>query len=350
MKALVVHPGPSFSVADVHRNIVAGLQANGVEVASFNLDDRLDFYSQAKLERNGEFVDAFNIDAAVQLTAQGLEAACYRWWPDVVILVSGFFVPPSTLGVLARRPHHVVLWCTEAPYEDDRHQRVARYVDTVVVNDPATLDAYRAVNPRTWYLPHMWDPEIHREGTGARPVDLTWVGTAFESRIEFFEACDFAGLRVHLGGNWQQLPEGHHLEQYLVNERGHCLGNTDTADMYRKSKASMNWYRKETSEYGTADGWALGPREVELAATGTFFLRESRGEGDELFPMLPTFTTPEEFSDKLRWWATHDSQRESAAAAARAAVVDRSNATVMAGFCRLVDGVGKVFHPTITAA
>ena len=62
---------------------------------------------------NGEIVDAFSIDAAVQLTAQGLEAACYRFWPDVIILVSGFFVPPSTtIHTSPTRDH--TLCCTVA--------------------------------------------------------------------------------------------------------------------------------------------------------------------------------------------------------------------------------------------
>lgn len=33
----------------------------------------------------------------------------------------------------------------------------------------------------------------------------------------------------------------------------------------------------------------------KLAACGTFFARDPRPEGDELFPMLPTFTDPGEF-------------------------------------------------------
>ena len=39
---------------------------------------------------------------------------------------------------------------------------------------------------------------------------------------------------------------------------------------------------------------------MELAATGTYFLREPRGEGDEILHMLPTFDGPAEFEDKLR--------------------------------------------------
>jgi hypothetical protein len=63
---------------------------------------------------------------------------------------------------------------------------------------------------------------------------------------------------------------------------------------------------------------------VELAAAGTFFLRDPRPEGDELFPMLPTFDGPADASEKLRWWLARDAQREKAAAGARAAIAGRT--------------------------
>ncbi len=86
----------------------------------------------------------------------------------------------------------------------------------------------------------------------------------------------------------------------------------------------------------------MGPREVELAACGAFFLRNPRGEGDELFPMLPTFTQPDEFSELLRWWLTHDAARTDAAIRAQAAIVDRTFANTAARLLRIIEGVPKI--------
>jgi hypothetical protein len=68
----------------------------------------------------------------------------------------------------------------------------------------------------------------------------------------------------------------------------------------------------------------MGPREVEFAATETFFLRESRGEGDEVFPFLPRFSEPAEFESLLRHYLARPDERQSLAAAARVAIA-RSN-------------------------
>lgn len=328
MRVLVVHPGVDFSVSDVYKGITKGLRQCGCDVAELNLSDRLEFYGRAHIKGdNGRYRKAFNEEAAVAMAAKGIEAALYEWWPDIVVVVSGFFIPPSMWGVFARRPHHVVYWCTESPYEDDRQGRGARYADTVVLNDPTNLDKFRAeVNERTFYVPHSYDPDIHYPASaGSVPdADFTFVGTGFPSRIEWLERVDWTGIDARIGGSWHQVEDDSPILPLLMHQRGLCVDNADTASLYRSTKVSLNLYRKEHSEGAHADGWAMGPREVELAACGTFFFRDPRGEGDELFPHLPTVSTPEAFSSELRWWLDHDDERRAAADTARAAVADRT--------------------------
>jgi glycosyltransferase involved in cell wall biosynthesis len=338
---LVAHPGAHFSVADVYRGLCKGLVANGCEVGEFNLDDRLEFYARAHVKLDdGSYVKAFDESSALQMAGNGLEMLCYEWWPDVVVIVSGFFIPPKVWMVLRQRPHHVVYWCTESPYEDDRQSQAARLADTVILNDPTNLDAYRAdVNKRTFYLPHSYDPAVHHPADPDPDLecDFAFVGTGFQSRVEWLEAVDWSGLDVRLAGYWQTLEDGSPLLPFLMHDRDQCIDNADTARLYRSARTSLNLYRKEHSDGAHADGWAMGPREVELAACGTFFFRESRGEGDELFPMLPFVTEPGVFGDALRWWLTRDEERREAAEAARAAIVDRTFTNTAT---RLLDLVG----------
>jgi spore maturation protein CgeB len=343
VKVLVVHPGPHFSVSDVYNGVVKGLKQNGCEVATLNLNDRLDFYGSVKLETpDGEHVRALEQAAACTMASQGLEVACYEYWPDVVIVVSGWFIPPHVWGVLARRPHHVVYWCTESPYEDDRQGQPARYVDTVILNDPTNLGDYRAnINERTFYLPHSFDPDIHHPGPADPELecDFGFAGTGFPSRIEFFEAVDWSGIDVKLGGNWKNLDDDSVLRPMLAHDIENCMDNTVTADLYRSAKIGANLYRKEHSEFANAAGWSMGPREVELAACETFFLRESRPEGDELFPMLPTFDNTEDFESQMRWYLDHPDERLELARAARVAVADRTFQNTAANLLQLIDRV-----------
>lgn len=341
MRVLVVHPGPQFAVVDVYNGLIKGLEQNGCTVASLNLDDRLEFYSSAYLKQtDGTYQKALSVEAAYTMAAQGIEIACYEAWPDIVIVVSGWFIPPKVWGVLHERPHHVVYWGTESPYEDDRQAQAARYVDTVILNDPVNLDWYRdKINANTFYLPHSYDPDIHYPGPADPDLicDFGFTGTGFPSRIEFLEAVDWANIDVKLGGNWKYLEEDSPLLPYLIHDREQCMPNRVTADLYRSAKIGANLYRKEHSIDATADGWAMGPREVELAACGAFFLREPRGEGDEVLSMLPTFTNSDEFSEQLHWWLAHPNERVEVAAAARAAILDRTFKHTVSNLLQIVE-------------
>lgn len=344
MKVLLVHPGVHFSTSDVHDGLYKGLKACGVEVGVLNLNDRLNLYAAAHVNVDGEWVKAFSPLDALRMAAKGIETVCYEWWPDVVVIVSGTFISPEVWGVLARRPHHVVLWCTESPYEDDRQQVAAEYADTVIINDPVNLDQFRQINKRTWFMPHSYDPDRHHPGSVKRDLrcDFGFVGTGFPSRIEFFEKVDWSGINAKFAGNWSFVDKDSPLDPLLMHDRSLCIDNADAVHLYRSAKVNANLYRKETSEEGSADGWAMGPREVELAACGSFFLREPRDEGDELFPMLPRFTTPYEFEYLLRWWLRHPAERKAAAASARVAIADRTFTNTAAALLRLVDGAPTV--------
>jgi hypothetical protein len=344
VRLLIVHPGVHFSVADVYNGLRKGLEANGCQVATYNLDDRLEFYARAHVQGDdGGFAKAFSDEDAAQMAAIGLGDALYRYWPDILIVVSGFFIPNATWGILKRRPHHVVYWCTESPYEDDRQGRPARYVDTVVLNDPTNLEQFRReVNPNTHYFPHSYDPTVHHPGAPDPELtcDFGFVGTGFPSRIEFFEQIDWTGIDAKFGGQWRLLEDGSPLLPLLVHEQAHCMNNTVTADLYRSSRVSANLYRKEHSEQASADGWAMGPREVELAACETFFLREERGEGDALFPQLPVFYDPTDFEDQLRWALRNPEMCADAAVAARASIADRTFDNTAARLLRVVEQAG----------
>lgn len=299
-------------MSDVARGWVRGLTECGVKTVDFNYDDVLNFYDGAHDARgNKSFPD---VDDVVRLSVKSLAAQVYEWWPDLVLIVYGAYMPSDYYEVLRSRGHTVVLAHTESPYQDDEQLEAAHLADINLVNDPTNLDKFRAINPRTFYVPHAYDPEIHTpDGPLTDPHDFCFVGTGFPSREQFFTQVDFSGIDVAFAGNWRDSE----LTGFLVHPENECVENTEAVRLYRSSKASANLYREHF-------GWAMGPREVELAATGCFYLTEPRGENREVLPMVPTFTEPGEFGDKLRWWLTHDDERVEVARAARAAIAPRT--------------------------
>lgn len=325
MRALVVHPGPEFSVSDVWRGWCRGLAQVGVEVGEYNLNDRLHFFANAwHKDGTGEFRKALSEDDAIHLAAGGLKQACYDFWPDIVVIISGFFVHSLLAEIMRARGHKVVMVMTESPYEDERQLQKCDpdLVDAVVLNDPINIDRYLEVNPNTIYLPHCYDPDIHHPGPSSFDVDCAFVGTGYPSRVEFMQGVDWSGIDLALGGNWKNVPAD--ISRFVLDGEGECMLSDTTVDLYRGARTSFNLYRTEAETDDLSEGWAMGPREAELAATGCWFARQSRPEGDDLFPMLPIFETPDELGDQIRWALNNPDLRLRAAEDARAAVADRT--------------------------
>lgn len=341
MRIVIVHPGPNFSVHDVFVGWAEALRNLGQHVIPYNLDDRLAFYDHAYFNvAEGKFRKAVPADTAVELAVNGLYSTLYKTHPDVLLVVSAFLVPTELLALARHYGTQVAVLHTESPYEDGRQLDIAAHAHLNLLNDPVNIDRFREVAP-TEYVPHAYRPDLHRPGPAEPKLacDLAFVGTAFESRIEFFEDLD-AGLGdvdVLLAGNWQRLSEDSPLRRRVSHDVAECLDNADAVRIYQSTRLGINLYRREAEDGDTAAGWAMGPREVEMAACGLPFLRDPRGEGDELLSMLPTFTSPQEATELARWWLSHEELRVDAGRRAREAVADRTFAHNAARMLRLLD-------------
>lgn len=330
MRVLVVHPGPHFSVADVYNGWVKGLGelVGHDNVETFDLGDWLNLFHGMRRPSDvapDEMDALFSPDEILIMGAKQLEAKLYEWWPDLVVVVSGFFVPVDILDIIRNRGHQLVMIHTESPYEDQRQLALVEHVDLNIINDPTNIEIFRSYAP-THYIPHAFDPDRHRPGKVGKEYrsEVCFVGTGYPSRIAYLESIDWSGIDLALGGNWQQLTEDSPLLPFMAHDLIACMDNAETTKAYQGTLASFNLYRTETHANDVSHGWAIGPREVELAACGTWFARQSRPEGDDLFPMLPIFSTPDELIDQLRWALAHPDERQAAAMAARAAIADRT--------------------------
>jgi spore maturation protein CgeB len=344
VKILLVHPGPDFSVADVFHGYERALRKLGHQVKVFNTNDRLSFYAQAHLpdysypEEPRPLKKAFTSEQAMTLAMQGLSHDLFLWGPDVVVFVSAFYTGAQTMQVIRVRGMKIVVIHTESPYQDDEQLIRAQFADVNVLNDPSNLEEYQALQPNSYYQPHSYDPEVHYPGWLRGPVqyqsDFSFIGTIFKSRKDFFELMlnsldpwEREAYRIVLGGaGWDNdYMDGSPLLKYLEHPRGNCVDNDETAGLYRVSRSGINFYRRESEGEHVGEGWAMGPREVEMAACGLPFIRDPRPESDEVFGgILPSFSSPEEAADQLRWLLADEERREDLAVKALAAVLDRT--------------------------
>lgn len=341
----MVHPGPEFSVADVFNGWKKAFEKQGHEVAVFNTNDRLSFYSQVQIPdfkteippcehcKQPVYKQAMDKEAAVVASMQGLTHDLYSVWPHMVFFVSAFFTPAWVLDLIRQRRHKLVILHTESPYQDDEQLMRAQYANLNLLNDPVNIEEYAHLAP-AMYMPHAYDPDLHYPGSvNDKDISFSFIGTMFESRKTFFEdllsrfsKTELDGMKIALGGaGW----DGPHLDDsflldYLGHPRPEAVDNLETARTYRRTKVGINFYRREAEKGHQGEGWAMGPREVEMAACGIPFLRDSRPESDEVFPFLPTFTDAESAFDLLKWYLEDDYARVNLGCKTQLAIADRT--------------------------
>lgn len=335
-RILIVHPGPDFSVADVYRGWIKSMRKLGHQIMTYNTNERLTFYGNAVFQNKevepcehgyGPVRAAMpDPEMIAQMATKGLFETCYTFWPDVIFFISAFFQTGQTLHILRKRGHKIVMLHTESPYQDDEQMQRGAYANLNLLNDPTNIEKWAELGPVA-YVPHSYDDDVHfpvypRDCN----IDFAFIGTSFLSRLKFFSEMSFEGIDTVFGGNgWDTVPpEYQHLWRYLGHRPDECVPNDEAARIYRLSRTGINLYRREGESQHQGEGWAMGPREVEMAACGLFFVRDPRPESDEVFPMLPAFSSPAEAEELIRYYLKHEDKRNELAGKALMAVQDRT--------------------------
>jgi spore maturation protein CgeB len=339
VKLLVVHPGASWSTADVEAGLRHGLQHHGVEVVRYRLDTRFErskswlFANWRRVKkRNPDIPRPTTADAVYQAGVDSL-AMALRHQVDAVLVVSAMLLHPDVIVLMKRAGLRVFVLFTESPYDIEKELVIAGMVDGCWTNERTVVDDFKRVNPRSGYLPHGWHPERHfvsakSIGDDLPSHDVVFVGSGFRERIAFFNAIDWSGIDLGIYGTWKGLGLKKQVKECIRAEQ---LDNHATAALYRRAKVGLNLYR-------TSKGWgvkrevpkiehaeSLSPRAYELAACGSFHISEARMEVPEIFgDLVPTFRTPQEAEALIRQWLPNEAGRQRIAQQLPACVAESS--------------------------
>jgi hypothetical protein len=337
MKVLLLHPGASWSTADVEAGLRYGLQQHGVEVVRYRLDARLErskswlFGNWRHAKKTNPSIPRPNVaDVAYQAGIGALEMAL-RQQVDHVLIVSAMFTHPDVVIMMRRAGLRVSALFTESPYDDEKERQFAGIVNACWTNERSVVDSFRAVNPHTWYLPHAWHPERHTVDPDAGDVpshDVVFVGSGFSERVKWFNAIDWRGIDLGLYGTWKGFGINAQVRRAV---RAGNVDNTKAAALYRRAKVGLNLYRTtkglmlSPNAARISHAESLSPRAYELAACGVFHLSEDRAEVREVFgDLVPTFRTPTEAAALIRAWLADEAGRARIAAQLPARVAESS--------------------------
>jgi len=291
-RILLVMPPAVFSVAEVANGYREALINAGHDVKTYSVKARIDHHT-----RGAGSVDHRIIAKAACETI--LNEAIY-FNADLVLFVCGLSIHPIALDLLKRSGIKSAVIHTESPYQDD--EQIAwnqHYPDMKVF----THEKYSAERYGWTYLPHAFNPEVHHAQWPRREFecDVFICGMGWKERQTFLEQVDWSGINLQILGRWDGITEKSQLSQFY---RPGLVMNNTLPGRYASAKINLNFHRFHP------EAKSLNPRAYEIAACGGFQLTDERNDGSLFARSLPTFTTPHELGQKVRWYLENPEKRE----------------------------------------
>ena len=325
MRIFLIYPGHAVSTRDVAVGYDNALQMLGHQVLRFNYENSIAYHEAALAhwaERNPNYVGSRH--DMLKLAGYDTIVMAVDFVPDVVISICGLALDPSVYRLIGQNlgiPIATIL--TESPYLDWMQDKLCAMSTIVFANERNSVETLREHNPRTFYLPHSFDPTRHhpQEVDSKHQSDVFFCGSSYPEREALFDVVD-----------WSDIDEKIVITRWKNDKIAGGLPNEELTYWYSGTKIALNPHRTimgvDFNEEGEAeqkhiekyDAWSLGPRTYEIAACGAFQLTDdSRGELREVFgDAVATYDgTPEDFEHKLRYYLSNRGQRREMADAAR---------------------------------
>jgi len=325
MRICVLYPGPMFSVRDVARGYHRALALEGHDVLPLNYPSRVAWYRTAMESHGHNTSDEGRVEEQVlRRASESCVVDALRYDAELVLVVSAMYMHPDAFTLFSRAGIRTATIFTESPYQDEQQLYLAGLTDVAFVNDPISINAFRAENRSTFHLPPAYDPEIHRPiVTSAEQCDVLFVGTGFRNRLRMLEAVDWSGIDLKLYGqfDWEDEEDNNQLKKFVV---GGPVANEQVPWLYASTKIVLNFHRSSKG-WGAderIDGaWATNPRTYEVAACEAFQIADARPELGAVFgDTIVTVEGADDLASEINYYLAHDADREALAREARAKV------------------------------
>lgn len=246
--------------------------------------------------------------------------------PDVVFVPLGSGIWPSTLRALKERGFLLVQWCGLPAQTMLARDRVnLPYFDLIF--QPANLEAgLRAAGAtgRIEYVPIGIDPEVHRpmsltDAERARyGSDVCFIGGLssrfHQARRQMIEYAINHGVDIKVWGGYRE----HFIGSPILHVWQGQIWGEEQVKALCAAKIGLNFHVDHQA--GELDR-GLNLRAFELAACGLFQLLQRVPSVSEFFKEgkeVVCFDTQEEMLDKIRYYLSHEDERQRIAQAARA--------------------------------
>lgn len=232
--------------------------------------------------------------------------------PDLVFIVKGVTVKPSTLQFIQRNGSKSVSWTNDDMYAWHNrswwYTRGLKYYSLVVTQKSYNCnpDELPSLGAKTFFQNKAFEPTIHGpvEDCNAFETthDVVFVGAKEQDRLEHLLYLAENGIQIHIYG-WV-VKESQPLHQNIIVHDRFLFENEFCAAL-GCSKIALNFLRKINRDVQTS-------RSIEIPACGGFMLAERTDEHEGLFKEgkeAEYFGSKEELLYKVQYYLKHDDER-----------------------------------------
>ena len=250
-------------------------------------------------------IDANNLNKSIK-------ESCISFKPDIVFIVKGVTVKPSTLKFIKARGIKSISWSNDDMFAWHNrsywYSKGLKYYDLVVTQKSYNCDSHElpSLGAKTYFQNKAFEPTIHKPVDDCKAFDcvhaVVFIGAKEQDRLEHLLYLAEHGIQVHIYGWVVKEPNPLH-DNIIIHDR--FLYEDEFCAAMGCSKISLNFLRKINRDLQTS-------RSVEIPACGGFMLAERTDEHMQLFKEgkeAEFFSSKEELLEKVNYYLQHDQER-----------------------------------------
>lgn len=262
----------------------------------------------------------------LRLVSQAIWMQAQEQKPDLVLAMAQAPLDRPTLARMREAGIRTVMWFVEDFRLFTYWQMYAPLYDAfAVIQKEPFLEKLATIGQKhAFYLPLAALPDFHK------PLDLSadekkefgsalsFLGAGYPNRRLAFRPLADKDFKIW-GNDWDD-------EKTLAKNMqrgGQRINEEDAVKIYNATNINLNLHSSINSENLVGNGDFVNPRTFELAAMGKFQLVDKRSLMPELFAdnELATFSTIEEFYNKIDYFLAHPQEAEEIAMRGRKRVL-----------------------------
>ncbi|MBP2002135.1 spore maturation protein CgeB [Paenibacillus shirakamiensis] len=242
--------------------------------------------------------------------------------PDLVLVLDGMELAVSEMEAVRAQGIRSAVWLTDDPYYTDITMNIAGYYDHVFTLELNSVAFYQQMGcANVHYLPFGAFTDHYQPVRTLSKIrrEISFIGSAYWNRVHFFSPVIKELMNDGLSINgiwWDRLPEFSEYSDRI--ELGKWMGPEETAETYSGSKIVINLHRAHDDDTVNNNTVRLSaaspnPRTFEISACATLQLVDRRSDLARFYipgVEIETFDSPQEMMDKVRFYLTHEKERQ----------------------------------------